>query len=985
MIWFTLALFAISFLAVALLTPQPQIEDARAQDLDPNSFPRASEDAPIPLVLGCVRQRGPNTLWYGNFRAEAQKEKVKTGLFSSKKVTTGYKYYLTFDLGICLGPAAPCGPGIAVGGGGGTLDGEDIDYGSTSVVASGTFPGGINQDPPGAEIIDLTALDFDYINSDWNIVAILTADTDGPGASVRQISVVPYFEGASLTWPDAQPTTVSDNISGEGTTTLSIQVNGGEGGNFDEIRINAEITEFIPLFSTTTVSVNTYELQGTIYGYTVTEFTLTVPGGDAGGGMILPTTWYPGTFDQNVDSCIEDSVGAGQVPAYRGTAHAVFCDAFIGESPQLKKIQFQPSSYSTNISSDDGGKLNASSVDINPAEAIYEILTNEWRGLGVDPNLIDLDNTFTDAHATLKSENHGCSIIVSSPKTGKQVLTEILRQIDGILRQNSEGIIELILIRDDYDASLLDIYDEDDIVSIENFTKTTWEDVRSQVKVSFSDRNKEEAEGRVAVAQDMAVYGMIGRLSTANISFPFCYDPVLANKLAQRELNRLSVPLFRLTAIFNRNAYKLKTGDVIKINWSEYGFSELIMRVQKMDLGLLDDNKVRVELVQDVFAVTEAVFGPPEDSLFEDDTGLAEDITVYDVTELPYIAARNLPTFIGDGDNVPLILPTPPTTNSTMYTVYIGDNTGELVIRDPGEAEYPATGTLKSAYGRLEGFATGLDSTTGFVLENLNGQDWETEWAVAEIRGLGGLLYVDGEWMAYTTASLDSGTGELTVSNIYRGLFGTVPQTHAAGTRVFQVNPEHFGDGLFGPFATDGDDVFFEMADIFGIIEPRRDNLTERTYTIQNLSNLPLRPRDITLEASRATDQEVTSATAAVAWVPSNRAENEVTFEDDGSETPDNTETYELEVWVDDAKVGALDETGITGTSTTVDLSAQFGAEAEIRVYSRRSSDSARSAGYAFIPFSLGNEILLSGDESGKLLLSGDAQSGNDGVTISET
>ena len=58
----------------------------------------------MPLVWGTVRQKSPITAWYGDFRPVAITEKVKTGLFGSKRVTVGYKNYMGIDCILCLGP-----------------------------------------------------------------------------------------------------------------------------------------------------------------------------------------------------------------------------------------------------------------------------------------------------------------------------------------------------------------------------------------------------------------------------------------------------------------------------------------------------------------------------------------------------------------------------------------------------------------------------------------------------------------------------------------------------------------------------------------------------------------------------------------------------------------------------------------------------------------------------------------------------------------
>ena len=100
--WLTLALFAISFIATALLAPKPNIENAKPGQLGDFRFPRNDEGAPVPIFWGRVRLRGGNTLFYGNLRAEAIREKVKTGLFSSKRVTVGHTYSLTINMAFGL-------------------------------------------------------------------------------------------------------------------------------------------------------------------------------------------------------------------------------------------------------------------------------------------------------------------------------------------------------------------------------------------------------------------------------------------------------------------------------------------------------------------------------------------------------------------------------------------------------------------------------------------------------------------------------------------------------------------------------------------------------------------------------------------------------------------------------------------------------------------------------------------------------------------
>jgi hypothetical protein len=54
--------------------------------------------------VGKVRNKGPNTLWAGDFEARPIKKKVKTGLFSSKKQIVGYQYFVGLVMDWGLGP-----------------------------------------------------------------------------------------------------------------------------------------------------------------------------------------------------------------------------------------------------------------------------------------------------------------------------------------------------------------------------------------------------------------------------------------------------------------------------------------------------------------------------------------------------------------------------------------------------------------------------------------------------------------------------------------------------------------------------------------------------------------------------------------------------------------------------------------------------------------------------------------------------------------
>ncbi len=102
--WFFLIINIATFLLTELLRPKPNIEDAKPAGLGDFQVPTATEGRVVPLIWGRVKMAGPNVVWYGDLVADPITEKVKTGLFSSERVTTGFRYSIGLQMALCRGP-----------------------------------------------------------------------------------------------------------------------------------------------------------------------------------------------------------------------------------------------------------------------------------------------------------------------------------------------------------------------------------------------------------------------------------------------------------------------------------------------------------------------------------------------------------------------------------------------------------------------------------------------------------------------------------------------------------------------------------------------------------------------------------------------------------------------------------------------------------------------------------------------------------------
>ncbi len=101
--WVLALVYIVGTVLYDVLRPKPQFDSPTPSSLGDFQFPTIGEGRPIPVVWGTCKLSGPMVTWYGDLQIQAITKKVKTGLFSSEDVTTGYRYYLGAQLVLCSG------------------------------------------------------------------------------------------------------------------------------------------------------------------------------------------------------------------------------------------------------------------------------------------------------------------------------------------------------------------------------------------------------------------------------------------------------------------------------------------------------------------------------------------------------------------------------------------------------------------------------------------------------------------------------------------------------------------------------------------------------------------------------------------------------------------------------------------------------------------------------------------------------------------
>lgn len=463
----------------------------------------------------------------------------------------------------------------------------------------------------------------------------------------------------------------------------------------------------------------------------------------------------------------------------------------LGESPQLDGISFEV--FAPTYKTLDGHLVGPIGKDANPVCVLYDVLTEAWDRIGLDPSLID-EPSFYAAAAKVASdaERNGFSLLVSAATSSRDVVRLILEQIDGILYDDPEtGKMVLTLVREDYDLDDLDTIDPDSGIEVVDWQQGSWEGTFNEIRVTFTDRSLKYKDAPAA-AQDMAnFYASDQKFRPRDVHYPGCTVKSNADKLASRDLRAGSLPLAKMKIAVNRSAYALRPGDVFKFTWPDFdGMTEVPFRVLAHDLGKLggpEGERVVLDCVQDRFAFKKNSFRVP----VSHPVANADPFPPTDThrTESPLWLAqraaqlgRIVDPFSGGRH---MYLAAPRSNASSMHAEVLTSD-GEEYAQDVEPQPYPGRARVAVDYPRyLDPYDTGV----GLVINEVEG--WTPAAASSsdiKLYGKNLLMLVDDdgneEIVSFQTAT-DNLDGSWTLGNVGRGNLDTVPRDWTAGARAW--------------------------------------------------------------------------------------------------------------------------------------------------------------------------------------------------------
>ncbi|HYE35515.1 phage tail protein [Methylocaldum sp.] len=613
-------------------------------------------------------------------------------------------------------------------------------------------------------------------------------------------------------------------------------------------------------------------------------------GGEKREGGVSGTVGFKfGDSGQAQDAYLAARLG-GNVPAFRGILSFVLKQVYIGTNPYLKPWAFTvkrlPAAGWYDVKRDISGHANA-------AHIVYECLTNRDWGMGYPASALD-DAAFRAAADTLHAEEFGLSLLFNQQGPIHEFIQTIMDHIGGVFRlDNRTGLFTLKLIRDDYTPAGLPLYDESNVIALDSYQRAAWGETVNEIVLKYTKANEQET---AITVQDLGNIQVQGAVVSETVSYPGIRSDAIAQRVAMRELKARSTPLSRIKLTVNRTAWNLHPGDGFRFSWAKLGLSEVVYRVGSFQSGTLQDGKITIEAVEDVFGLPTNVYAAqqPVGWVSPNNSPTASPYRV--LYEAPFY---DLVRLMGQNDAEALAV-------DAGYLIAAGvrpsdDAFNYALLTRTGAAAYAEAGTGDFCPSCL--IAADLPPAVSSTVAYTDGVDMEDVAA-------GEYALIGTELVAVTAIAPDAdpSTGSITVD---RGVLDTVPVAHGAGARLFFAYHSHSYDPT--EYA-DGEVVDAKLLPVTGLGALAEGAAPSNSLTLDQRPARPYPPGNFQLNAARW--PMAIAGPLTVSWAHRDRRQQTAGFikQDAGNIGPEASVTYTVKLYKED---GALAKTaaGLTGTS----------------------------------------------------------------------
>lgn len=354
-------------------------------------------------------------------------------------------------------------------------------------------------------------------------------------------------------------------------------------------------------------------------------FSINAPGlfgGDKGEGGIEGRAYMlMGDQDQPPYEPLVSLLG-GKVPAFRTRATIYFNGMIAALNPYPKPWSWRVRRALKGWDGDvwypgkavismDGGKIKA----MNPIHMLVEGATNRDWGRGLDIGDLDIDS-YRAAADTIYAEGFGLCMRWVRQDSISNFLQLILDHIGGVQAiDRRTGKLTVKLIRQDYEIADLPVFNfANGLLAIEELETAAFDTATNTVVVRYKDPITNE-ERTSAPVQNLAAVQTSGFTTVTTSDYFGIPTFDLATRLAERDLQIMMGAMRRMVVVTDRRgASRIRPGTVFRVQAPAYGIADVVVRAGKVEDGTLEDGRVRILCMQDLFGLPDSTFVAPQPS-----------------------------------------------------------------------------------------------------------------------------------------------------------------------------------------------------------------------------------------------------------------------------------------------------------------------------------------------------------------------------------
>lgn len=554
-------------------------------------------------------------------------------------------------------------------------------------------------------------------------------------------------------------------------------------------------------------------------------------------------------------------------------------------------------------------------VDMNPIHIIVQCMTDPEWGMGYPTTV--LGSSFVTAADKCYTEGFGLSLMWTQQTSINEFVKMILSHIDGtIYLDKTTGKFELTLFRADYDVNTLPVLGPSNVVSVDEFQRSAWGETVNQITVEWTDPRTEDTSA--ITVQDLANIRVQGGVVANTVRYQGIRSAELAYRVADRDLRKVCVPLaaVKLTAL---RMFDFKHGGLFRLTWPEHDLVDVVFRILSVDYGTLDSPTMRIDAVEDVFAMPTNSYGSPEDGLWVPGDTPPADLTTMKYVEATYYEVKR---WFGPGDfstltgteAYPVILASRPAEQNQVFRVYHS----ALPQSNPSHVyEQILRHGLHTPSLDANGAVTELQTTFSF----------DTDLDLIYEGDVDVYAHWDNEIVHITNINTTT-----KIATIRRGILDTIPQAHADNSRVWLFNGTNGGFGM----ALDverGESGYMKLTGVSLGGETKVADAIETGLTYSARWSRPWPAAKVQIDGQYF-PAVATNRRFVTTWVGRNRVTQDTGFTPwtDGHIAPEAGTTYTLKIYNNDNNTLLSDNTGLTVSGTGGTFTAPALAATRVRV-----------------------------------------------------